>query len=235
MKIPILLLVTAVAVAGCGPAAPRAAAGPAIRLAATLDSPTDVTLRWSGVDPRAAGCVVEFTSDPAEPFVVLRFLPPGETRLRHPDLIPQTVFSYRVRPYSGPVSNTVEVALPPGDLDEDAHRDDPAWAAPRVASGPAVATAPVRDPAAAPTGLRAAVADANGIVFTWTDHAAGEEGFLLEAAAPPAGAFHVVAVLDPDVVRFGLVTLPTEKRAAYRVRAYYHGDPSATVTVHTGG
>ena len=234
----LLLAVAAGALAGCGPAHPPSPpAGSSIRLSATLDDPTDVTLRWSGVDPHAAGSAVEFTSDPPGEFAVLQFVPPEQTTFDHRDLMPQTGFCYRLRPYFGPASTIVDVALPPGDFDENAHAKDPDWAAPRAASGAAQRTSirqPGRPTAGAPTGLRAGIADPNGIVFTWADHATDEEGFLLEAA--PAGRpFRVVAVLDPNVTRFGLVTLPEEKHAAYRVRAHYYGASSPLATIHTGG
>jgi hypothetical protein len=41
-------------------------------------------------------------------------------------------------------------------------------------------------------------------------------------------------VLDPDVNQYGLVTLPTEKRASYRVRAYFSGAPSNLAKQTTG-
>jgi hypothetical protein len=238
-KTPLLtLIVVAGVLAGCRSADPPSPSpDPAIRLSATLSTPTDVTLRWSGVDPRAAGSVVEFATDPAGEFAVLQFVPPDRTTLQHPDLMPQTAFSYRVRPYFGPASNTVDVTLPPGDLDENAHAGDPDWAVPRTVPGTGVPTQPIRDPAAAggaPTGLHATIADANGIVFSWTDHASDEDGYLLEVA-PPGGTFGVVAVLDPDVNTFGLVTLPDEKHATYRVRAYYYGPSSPPATVRTRG
>jgi hypothetical protein len=235
---PLVLIALAAVLAGCHPAPPPSASpGPAIRLSATLSTPVDVTLCWSGVDPRAVGSVVEFATDPAGQFAVLRFVPPDQTTLRHSDLMPQTAFSYRIRPYFGPASNTVHVTLPPGELDEKAHVNDPDWAAPRTVPGTGVATRSIRDQGdaatGAPTGLHARIADANGIVFSWTDHAGDEEGYLLEVA-PSGRPFGVVAVLDADIDTVGLVTLPDEKHAAYRVRAFYYGASSALATVHTG-
>jgi len=75
---------------------------------------------------------------------------------------------------------------------------------------------------------------ANGIRFRWTDRATDEEGQLLEARPEGSSEFRVVAVLDPDVNSFGLVTLPHEKRAWYRVRAFAYGPPSGVAHQHTG-
>src|SRR5205814_2833748 len=120
----------------------------------------------------------------------------------------------------------------------DAHRDDPDWAAPRARPDATAAKRSIRDPgtaaAAAPTDLHATVRDANGIGFTWTDHATDEDGFLLEVRAAGAADFSVAAVLDPDVSAFGLVTLPDEKHASYRVRAFCYGPSSNLARQATG-
>ena len=225
-----------------------ATSGSAIHLAARLTSPTDVALSWTATDTGEAGHTVEYaTGAGGQPgdgqFVVLQFLPPAETSFTHPDLIPETTFSYRVRPYYGPASTPVQVELPPGDYDETAHEYDPDWAAPTVRPQPPAARVTIRAagrPASgtptpgAPTDLRAAVRDANGIAFTWTDNASDEDGYLLEVKPAGAADFNVAAVLDRDVNAYGLVTLPTEKHASYRVRAFYLGPPSNVVHETTG-
>ena len=230
-----------------------AASGSAIHLTGRLTSPTDVALSWTATDTSEAGHTVEYATGAGGQagdgqFVVLQFLSPAQMSFTHPDLIPETTFSYRVRPYYGPASTPVQVDLPPGDYDENAHENDPDWAAPAVRPQPSAARAPIRTagrpasrarasgaPASgAPTDLRAAVRDANGISFAWTDNASDEDGYLLEVK--PAGAvdFNVAAVLDRDVNAYGLVTLATEKHASYRVRAFYFGPPSNVVHETTG-
>ncbi|MFI6294164.1 fibronectin type III domain-containing protein [Nonomuraea sp. NPDC050790] len=221
------LAVLALALTGC--AAPESAqpvAAPvAAPLTAVLTTPREVTLSWPPGDQGAAGRVVEFATEPRGPYTILDFVPPGRTTYTHPDLIPRTTFYYRLRPYYGPASNTVEVTLPPGPLEEDLEHD---WLDPRTLPGAGTA------PGAAPEHLRATVKHANGIHFTWTDRSADEEGYLLEVRARGAPGFRVAAVLDPDVNAVGLVTLPEEKRAAYRVRAFRYGEPSEVVTQTTG-
>jgi hypothetical protein len=226
-----LLALLAMAVAGCA----GGTAAPAVRLTATLAGPTHVTLRWQGVDRAAAGTVVEFATEPAGEFAVLEFEPPGRDTLDHPDLMPDTTFYYRVRPYYGPASATVAVALPPGAFDENAHRDDPDWGAPRTLPGGSAPTGSVRVAGqGVPADLRATVVDPNGIRFTWTDHARDEDGYLVEVRRAGAAEFRVAAVLDPDVNAYGLVTLPEEKRAEYRVRAFSYGPPSNLAHQTTG-
>lgn len=234
------------ALAGCtappDPSAPRtehtapaaSRTEPGVVLDAVLDSPVDITLRWTGAQPGIAGRVLEFATEPRGPYTVLEFMPPGRTSFRHPDLMPHTPFLYRLRPYSGPASTAVEVTLPPGEPTEKDQRNDHRWAPPRTVDGPPAVTHPVREAAAAPAGLRATVQHAAGIRFTWTDHAQDEDGFLLEARPSGSGGYLPVAVLDPDINSFGLITLPEEKRASYRVRAFAYGKASHTVRLTTG-
>ncbi|MBT2365986.1 fibronectin type III domain-containing protein [Streptomyces sp. ISL-10] len=229
------------AVAGCSaekgavrqaPASPDGAR-PALR--AVLASPTDIDLTWSGGDGDAAGHVLEFATEEGGPYTVLRYFPPGVTAYRHPDLMPRTPFFYRLRAFHGPASGAVGVGLPPGGLtgeDEAAAHD---WLPPRTdAHRRAPRSRPVGDPAAAPAGLRATVKHANGILFTWTDRSADEDGFLLESRPRAAAGYAPVLVVDPGVNSAGLITLPEEKNASYRVRAFVHGARSGTVRLTTG-
>jgi hypothetical protein len=244
MRVTLLALVTATALAGCpalagcSAAPPRAPGpGPDDRLRATLVSPTDIRLDWKDDEPAAAGRIVEFATEPDGQYTILQFLPPHQTTYTHPDLMPETTFYYRVRPYFGPASHPVEVTLPagpPGGPDDE----DQDWAAPRtVRTGP-VATQPIRTsspaPAAAPTDLRTTVVHGSGISFTWTDHASDEEGYLLEVKPAGRADYQVTAVLDPDINSVGLVTLPEEKTASFRVRAFYYGAPTNIASQTTG-
>ena len=241
LRAPVAALVAGVLVAGAAGCGHPGAARPAIRLAARLTSPTDVALRWSGVPGRATGLAVQFATGDGQ-FVVLGFEPAGTTSYRHRDLIPQTPFRYRILPYTGPASAPVEVTLPPGVTPDTAHRTDPDWAEPRKHLDPTAARHPVTDASgdAAPTGLRATVADPNGILFSWTDHASDEQGEMLEvrragtAATTAVTGWAVVAVLDPGVTSYGLVTLPDEKTASYRIRSFAWGTPSNVVSCTTG-
>lgn len=221
MSRPVVALLTLCALAACAAPDPGG-------LVAVLTSPTAVYLTWVP-EPGAAGQTVEYADDPAGVFTVLRYAQPGENSFEHADLLPATWFHYRVRPYAGPVSEAVDVALPPGD---DVPPDDPLdWVRPRKSRS---GTGSVRSADASPVGLRAEVKHANGILFTWTDRAADEEGYLLEARPEGAAEFSVVAVAEPDVTSLGLVTLPGEKHAVYRVRAYSHGPASLVAQRRTG-
>ncbi len=219
---------------GGTPAAPEHG----MTLTATLDSPTDITLRWSGRDPGAVGHIVEFATERQGPYTILQFVPPARTQYRHPDLMPTTPFYYRLRPYYGPSTETVGIALPEGGFSEKDQQKDHAWAEPRKlpGRGPTRPAHSVRDRsgAAAPTGLRATVMHANGVRLTWQDNARDEEGHLIEVRLAGAADFHVAAVLDPDIEAAGLITLPQEKKSVIRVRAFWYGRQSGIVHRTTG-
>lgn len=242
---PAMAVLVLVGLAGCSSPPPEKAtgaqamsAGTGTELRAALVSPVDSALSWKGTDPGAAGRVVEFATDPRGPYTILEYLPLTQRTYRHPDLIPETSFYYRLRPFYGVASQPIEVDLPEGGLSEKDQKNDHKWAPPRTVPGNHVATHSVRDvdsrAAAAPTGLRATVMHANGIKFTWTDHAADEQGYLLENRPSGSEGFRPVAVLDPDINSFGLITLENEKRAAYRIRAFRYGQQSNVVRLRTG-
>lgn len=197
-------------------------------LTSELTSPTDVTLHWRP-EAGAAGQVVEYANAADGEYVALEFAPAGKDSFTHPDLIPETQFYYRVRPFTGPASATVDVALPPGE--EVPEIEGPDWtAAGRKGGG----TRPVSSPEAAPGNLKAEVKHANGILFTWEDHAADEDGYLIEVKPAGAADYRVAVQLDPDSTSYGVITLPDEKTASYRVRAFRFGSPSNLTHQKTG-
>jgi hypothetical protein len=225
--------------AGCSSAAPKNFSAPerAIHLTATLISPIDIALEWKDHPPNAAGFIVEFATEPDGEYTIIRFLPPNQTRFLHPDLMPQTAFYYRVRACYGPSSSPVEVTMPEPLAGENPDKDSHSWAYPQTLSeGAQAAKESIRgvNTAAAPTDLKATIMHSRGILFTWSDRSCDEEGYLLEVKPQGSQEFEVAAVLDPNINSFGLITLPNEKRASFRVRAFYYGKPSNLVHEITG-
>ena len=72
------------------------------------------------------------------------------------------------------------------------------------------------------------------MLFTWVDNASDEEGYLIEVRPEGAADWDVAMMLDPDVTSVGLTALPAERRASFRVRAYFHG-ASSNVAHRTAG
>jgi hypothetical protein len=196
------------ALAACG-----AGERPGFELSAELVTPTDIRLTWRGGAEDAAANVVEFATEPSGEYTILEFLPPDRTSFEHPDLMPRTQFYYRVRPVRGPASDPVDVTMTTGSHStRRTHSND----------------------VGAPTNLTASVVAPDSVRFEWRDNAATEDGYLLESRPAGEREFRVVAALDQDADAFDLVTLPSERRASYRVRAYEFGEPSTLAHRTTG-
>lgn len=256
--------------AGCSSPAPTftppSAQPPA--LTATLTSPTDIVLHWPAAGPGIAGHLLEYANTPDGPWTALQFLPLDQTSYTHPDLIPETPFYYRLRPFSGPVSAAVKVGSAAAILSQPATPDQPAVpgqpatpgqpavpgqsaapgqpltpsrpaatdqpsapSRPSTAGAPTPAVTPGDD---APTDLRATPGEDTSVVFTWTDHSAGEAGFLLELRKPGATGFTPVEVADPNTTTCALSLLPGEQGSDFRVRALAYGPLSPVVHRTTG-
>ncbi|MFG1645016.1 fibronectin type III domain-containing protein [Amycolatopsis sp. NPDC049252] len=101
-------------------------------------------------------------------------------------------------------------------------------------TGPVSAPTTAGAPAAQDATALHAVADGDTVTFTWTDHSAGEAGFLLEIRRPGAPDFDPVEVTDPDTTTCALSTLPGEQGSAYRLRVLSYGPLSPVVHETTG-
>ncbi|HEX6345303.1 hypothetical protein [Umezawaea sp.] len=127
-----------------------------------------------------------------------------------------------------------KIALPPGELDDGTQAEDHAWVTPRTVPGVVDGVSSVRAGGGVPGDFRGTVVHANGILFTWVDRADDEDGYLIEVKAEGASVFTPAAVLQAGVNSAGLITLPGEKVAEYRVRAFCWGEGSNVVRVRTG-
>jgi hypothetical protein len=162
-----------------------------IHLTATLDMPTDITLTWSGGPAGVAGYVLEYANDPKGEYTILHFFLPTQTTFKHPNLVPDTNFYYRVRPLLGPASSPLEFRLSPQLSDADYARrydggEDFVWALPKTiptSTNPHGISLKGKDSAAAaPTNLKGAFVPVtvSGFQLNWTDNASDEDGYLIE-------------------------------------------------------
>ena len=232
---------------GCSRSTPPVAEADAIRLSASMVSPVDIALEWHNPATDVAGHILEYTNHPdKDEYVPLGFFPQSYTRYTHSRLIPETTFYYRVRPYGGPVSNTVEVSLPE-ELTAEAYAaeyalpEDYRWAPPAtVPESSNVTKRSIRNTTtqteAAPSNLKAELAThtVSGFKLTWTDHSTDEEGFFLESQREGSSDFLVCALLEPDINSFGWAFEPPARTGSFRIRAYYYGAPSNVVMLLTG-
>nr|WP_221471599.1 fibronectin type III domain-containing protein [Amycolatopsis umgeniensis] len=184
---------------------------------ATLTDPVNVDLSWPDDDPDVAGRIVEYTTDPHGEYTILQFVPPRQTTYRHPDLIPETRFYYRIRPFYGAVSEAITVSGP-------------------LVSGSAGPAVSLRTggQAAAPAAFRAEPGAEEMVRFTWADRSSDEDGFLVEIRKPGAPDFVPIEMSDPGTTSAGLASMPGEAGASYRLRAFYYGPASPVLDLVSG-
>jgi hypothetical protein len=183
-------------------------------LEARLVTPVDVELSWAPAP--ADGQVLEFATAPDGEWTVLGFLPPGQNSYRHPDLMPDTTFYYRVRPLIGDASEPVEVHLAGAVL--PAADTDLGWAEPRTITDP-------------PAALTATPKAPDAVLLTWPGTADDEDGQLIESRPEGETQWTVAMALDPGVNSAGLAT---ERRTSVRVRPFRFGESSGVAHRRTG-
>jgi len=230
------LTLAAIGLAGCKTSAPSAdtAFATPTQLTAKLADPIDIDLKWKDNATAEAGYFVEYSPEANNEFVIITALPPGSTRYRHPHLLPQTRFVFRVRPYFGPASNTAEVTTgkegpqqPPSEA-EIADTNSPA-------TGAKVSLRSLSTFAAgAPTGLRATLIPPAGVKLDWVDHASDADGYLLEIKPEWSKDFVVSAFFEPHATTLTTYNFPNKTRFTFRVRPFFYGQPSNLAEQTTG-
>ena len=217
----ILLLAALTGCSSTGQPAGSAQKAVKFELTASLISPIDITLDWSGTPADVTSTIVEFATEPEGRYTILDFLPAGEHTYKHPDLMPKTPFYYRVTPVLGPASAAVDVRLPAATTF-------------RAGTTDAASRGSVKAAAGTPTNVTAKSLPDNGIRVTWTDNATDEEGYLLEIKPHDKAEYRVAGFIDPDSTFTELSTVPEERNATYRVRAFYRGQASNLAHQTTG-
>lgn len=222
--------------AGCSttPPSPEKAFAAPTQLTATLDGPIDIDLKWKDNATAEAGYFVEYSPEANNDFVVIEALPPNVTKYRHPHLMPQTRFVYRIRPYFGPVSNTAEIKTgkegtqqAPTDLELSRTNSPDAGVKQSIRSMATFA-------GAAPTGLKAALIPPAGVKLDWTNNAADADGYLLEIRPEWSSRFIPSAFLNSNATSLVSYNFPFETKFAFRVRPFFYGKPSNLAEQTTG-
>ncbi|WP_394830472.1 fibronectin type III domain-containing protein [Pendulispora rubella] len=190
----------------------------------------NMLLRWENHASAPGGYFVEFRTDANDTFTMIDAVWADAHTFVHEDVARDTPFSYRVRPFFGAASPTVDVATgaavdagPPeeeGPLTEPS-RNDAAGVSIRDANAMAEA---------APAELSAVLGSPTTAVLRWKDRARDEDGYLLEMAPADSSAFQICALLPPNATSFRKVKLPPNTKMRFRARAYFLGLPSNVAT-----
>lgn len=195
-------------------------------LTATLADSHNINLKWKNHATEPFGNFVEALIGGGSNFVTLAIVGSDVDSYRHPNLAPNTKFVYRIHPFYGRVSNTVEVttgkapATPSNEADALLDtKEDLSTGAAQKKSIKTLATFAK----AAPTKLSATLTSPTIAVLKWVDHASDEDGYLVEAAPNANGRFQAIALLPPHAASFRVAGLPPETKCDFRVRAFFYG------------
>jgi len=196
---------------------------------------SSVTLKWKNHATASGGNLVEFNFDPREEFTILAFVAGNVTTFRHEDVAGETRFNYRLHSYYGQPSGVAEITT--GDIPQsDAPNMELEGPLPET-NAVKTAVESIRSPAtfaaAAPDHLAASQASPTSIDLRWQDHASDEDGYLLEIATGRPEDFAICALLPADTTSFKKIYLQPHTRCYFRVRAFFYGTPTPTVTVVT--
>jgi hypothetical protein len=202
-------------------------------LTATLVDPINIDLSWEENDTGEAGYFVEYNPNANNEFVIIEALPPNVTRYRHPHLLPNTRFVYRVRPFFGPASNVAEFETgnegPQREPALDMLKEPP----PENGAQKSIRTMATQGQAA-PTDLTPMLIPPAGVLLRWKRHETDADGYLLEIKPSWGSDFKVSAFLPADKNSLTSYSFPFETKFALRVRAFFYGEPSNLAEQTTG-
>ena len=205
-----------------------------ILLTATMTSPVDIDLKWNTHIPDVDGYFLDFNFGSDRRFEILDIKYPGETTFHHPNLMPNTRFAYRIRPFFGKPSNVVSFTT--GNASDEQSGDD--GVRPGQVAASVGGTNSLRNPLtrekAAPTDLTATHVSSRVVDLNWKDNASDEDGYFLEDSFDSDKDFHFIALLKANTTSFRASLLPTNTTCYFRVRAYCEGSPSLAVELTTG-
>ena len=204
------------------------------KLSARLVDPINIDLQWKDNATAEAGYFVEYSPEANNEFIIIEALPPGTTHYRHPHLLPQTRFVYRVRPYFGPASNAAVVQTGK-EGPQQAPGPELLKEAPPAETESKKSIRSIRTAAeAAPTDLTATLIPPAGVKLLWKDHASDEDGYLLEIKPEWGSEFRVSAFLASNTTSLVTYNFPFESKFTLRVRAFFYGEPSNLAEQTTG-
>jgi hypothetical protein len=205
-------------------------------LTATLADPINIDLKWKGNATREAGYLVEYSPNGDNEFITVAAVPANVTAYRHPNLMPQTRFVFRVLPFFGEASNVAEITTGKKGPQQAPGKEMPPKAA--AAAAPTEIRYSIKSAStlaqAAPTGLKATLIPPAGVKLEWKDHAKDEDGYLVEIKSDPNSDFKVSDFLDPGATSLITYGLPNDSKVSFRVRAFFYGTPSNVAEKTTG-
>lgn len=207
---------------------PAAAFASPTELTATLTNGNNVILHWKNNATVDGGVWIEYTT-PGYDWIQLDAFSSDEnaTEFLHANLAPQTKFLYRLQPFFGRPTKTVEITTGNSTNGAASFSDGPIGPINTISSGIKFSIRSLKTfVKAAPTDLTATLSSPTSVDLHWHNHAADEDGYLLEISAHSSGDFAPCALLPPNATSFRKTRLPTKTKIYFRVRAFFYGKPS---------
>jgi hypothetical protein len=205
-------------------------------LTAMLADHLNVELHWKNNATAAGGGWIEFTT-PGDDFIKLDAVWPDKTTFRHPDVVPETKFIYRVRPFFGKPSKAVAVATGSATSKPSTEEEGPLDEPGKTASTDVAHQKSIRSMAsfedASADQVTATLSSPTSAIIRWEDRASDEDGYLLEVSADPEKDFKICALLPANTTSFRKIQLPPNMKCYFRVRAFFYGEPSNIASVNT--
>ncbi|HEV2329435.1 MAG TPA: fibronectin type III domain-containing protein [Verrucomicrobiae bacterium] len=205
-----------------------------IELTAKLVDPVDIDLNWKCHIPHVAGYIIDFNMGRDRMFEILDVVFSNVTAYQHRNLMPNTRFAYRIRPFFGKPSNVVRFTTGEAPNDESQCDDVGLGMVPPGEGGTNSLRNPLTEDAAAPTDLTVRHVSPRVVDLNWKDNAKDADGYLVEYSMGSDTNWHVAGVFKPHAISFRVAMLPPDTKSYFRVRAFYVGAPSLAVQEFTG-
>jgi len=229
-----LAVIAAVVVTGCrtAPLSDADAFAPPTGLTAKLATPLDIDLKWKDNAKNEAGYFVEYSPEANDDYVIIEALPPNSTSYRHPHLLPNTRFVFRIVPFFGRASEPGEIVTGKAGPQQN----PPEGSTNIVADDlPMVSLRSMATFAqAAPTDFKATLIPPAGAKLEWKNRANDADGILLEIRPPWSSQFIPSAFLNSNQTSQVTYNFPLETRFQLRVRPFFRGKPSNLAGQTTG-
>ena len=228
------MLVIALAMAGCrtAPLTDAQAFAAPTGLTAKLATPLDIDLKWKDNARNEAGYFVEYSPEANDDYVIIEAVTPNTTTYRHPHLLPNTRFVFRVVPFFGPASGSAAIVTGkqgPQQNPPDSLTNTPPDDGVKVSIRSMATFAQ-----AAPTDFKATLIPPAGAKLEWKNHASDADGILLEIKPPWSKRFIPSAFLSSNQTSQITYNFPFDTKFELRVRPFFYGKPSNLAEQTTG-
>jgi hypothetical protein len=207
-------------------------------LTETLTNGNNVVLHWKNNSTAEGGNWVEFATPGSEYVQLDVFMSDAiGTTFVHPRLAPQTTFIYQIHPFFGKAAGPIGITTGISTSNAPALGEGPIVSTNEISFAEKNQRYSIRSlktfSKAAPTDFTAILSSPTSVDLRWKDNASDEDGYLLEIAASATGKFYACALLPSDTTSFRKTGLPPNTKCYFRVRAYFYGKPSDSVSVTT--